>query len=235
MQSLIPIILFILLTFTANAVSPACDPGECLQESVFNDVVQQRLEILSYVFVAVVVIVSSASVWNAIKTEKWKKPLTTILIAVVLSFLVYSVLYYKWTGAETEGIFFCNEKGCFWAAHIHASINIKICGEDYDFLLETGDLAGPHTHKERGKIHFHDKIPVDEKRNLLDTTPLTIKTFTKTTGLQFNSTCLGNYCNGDLCPDESIGKVSMNVNGNEELKYENYVWKEGDIIEIKFR
>jgi len=164
---------------------------------------------------------------------------------VILALIVlmgYSYYYFNTTASETTGIVVCEAGECFWAAHIHSLLYIDICGEQIDIGLEEGLLEGTHTHKEKNKLHFHERLTVDpETREVTDFTPLEIETVLNDFGIETSDGCIAGKCIGDMC-NGNLGrwrfsfKGSTKVLNNEEVEFwQDYTWKEKDIITISFK
>ena len=95
-------------------------------------------------------------------------------------------------------------------------------------------MCNKRTHKERRKLHFHERLPVDaETKEVTDYTSLTLGPYLESIDIPFTSECISETCNGDLC-DGEVGSLSFIVNGESNSEYENFAWDEGDIIEITF-
>ena len=52
--------------------------------------------------------------------------------------------------------------------------------------------------------------------------------------LTMTQECVGDYCNGDACPDGTIGTFTATANGESIENIAEYVWEDGDTIQIKF-
>ena len=160
------------------------------------------------------------------------------LIVLIIIGLAYSVYFYKASVEESgENFVVCqSEDNCIVALHVHAELNINICGKELDLPLEAGDKAGTHTHKERNLLHFEEKLKYDNKTSsILETEPIKLKSFFQYKGvnIKFSRECIANNCNGDLCNSKS-GKLKFSVNGVENEEFENYVWRDKDRILIVF-
>ncbi|MBI1969159.1 hypothetical protein HYS48_00565 [Candidatus Woesearchaeota archaeon] len=167
--------------------------------------------------------------------EKIKGSIIWVVSLAVVLVLAYSVYYVKITGAEKEGLIVCEGEQCFWAAHIHAEMEVTVCGENIRFEKEEGNLGEAHTHKEEALIHWHDKVPIDPNtKEILDKKPLMLGAFFEQMEYPFDHGCIGEYCNGDACPEGNIGTLQMWVNGIENDEFEQFVWKDGDQIKIIF-
>jgi hypothetical protein len=171
------------------------------------------------------------------KKVKEKKGTQIVWYVVVLGLVIlisYSFYYFKITSTEDEGIVVCDEGKCFWASHLHAQINIVVCGEEVKLPLESGLLSATHTHKKLNQLHFHERLPVDPAtEKVTDFAPLLLGNFFDYLDLRFTSECFGENCNGEVCGNIP-GSLSMEVNGKPNTEFREYTWKEGDEIVIRF-
>jgi len=198
-------------------------------------------QILDNFLIIVVVTTIITVILTAIYYLRSKKPKISSIITswVALSILIglaYSVVYYLESGVREQGLIICEESGeCSLAIHIHADVEGSTCGEELKLPLQKGDpLTEPHTHNERNKIHWEGKLKVDkDTKEVTDKTPLKLGTFMDVMGVRFNDKCLGDKCNDDLCNGKE-GKLTMLVNGIPNDEYRNYIWKDGDVINLKF-
>jgi hypothetical protein len=164
-----------------------------------------------------------------------KRAIIAILVLAVIAFFTYSVLQYKKTGADTQGLITCAEGSCYWTAHIHSFVRIQLCGKEISLPKLTGGLSGIHTHTEENILHWHDKIPVDpQTRQLQDTSVLHIGHALQTLSIPFAKDQLMEEKNGDLCPDEKAGTLKFFVDGVPISPDPAYVWSDGQIIDILF-
>lgn len=167
------------------------------------------------------------------------KILIYLVILVIIVFLIYSYFSYKKSLGTEEGETFviCDQQqNCVIALHGHAEVDIKVCGEEVDLHLETGDLSSTHTHKERNLIHIHERLKYDNStQTILQTEPITMKSFFNhlDVSIRFNSNCIADKCNGDLC-NGNPGTLKFYINDIENNEYENYIWKDHDKIKIIF-
>lgn len=157
---------------------------------------------------------------------------------IIAIFLIYSVIKYKKSiGEKSETFVVCDKNNkCIIALHIHAEMEIKICGKEIKLPLESGDLRRTHTHKERNLLHFEERLKYDnEKKQIIEKEPITLKDFfnNKEINIKFNSTCIADKCNNDPC-GTAPEKVKFYVNDYSNNDFENYVWKDGDKINIIF-
>ncbi len=173
-------------------------------------------------------------IWEKDK-KKWYVWAGYILALIILGYVGYSVYYYLSNVEEIEEFNVCYEDKCIRSYHIHADIHIDLCGERVLLPLEHGPLEGPHTHKERNYIHFHERLPYDPTTGqILDTLPLELGTFMNEMDIMFNDRCISKYCNGNPCPDGKPGTVRMFVNGQPNTEFDQYIWKDKDEIQITF-
>ena len=148
----------------------------------------------------------------------------SVVILAIVTLLSYSVYVYYASDAES-GIIICNDEGeCNIAMHIHADIDVEVCGEKINFPLESGDLAGQHTHKERNLMHWHSITAVNPvTKEVLNPEEFYVQEFLNQ--MEFE---LPKDCNGE--PAEL--QVFVNNGGREELL--EYPWKDRDKIRIIF-
>ncbi len=161
-----------------------------------------------------------------------KPVLTGLVLGAVFIGLGYSVAYFYQAGGE-RGYVVCDDGACEIAVHWHAELELSTCGERYLLPKEAGSLDEQHTHKEPNRLHFHSLTKATEDGELLEPERLTAGGLFKQLNMPFNSECFKDKCNGDLCNGQP-GKVTMSVNGVPNTEFENYVWKDGDVIRIAF-
>ncbi len=175
------------------------------------------------------------------RKDIWKKKRSPWLwigyavVVIILGYIAYSVYYYLSTAEKVEEFEVCYADKCIKTFHIHADISIELCGKKVSLPLEHGPLEGPHTHKERNKLHFHERLPYDPATGrIMETKPLQLGTFMNEFDIRFNDNCIGEYCNGMECLPGSPGNVRMFVNEQPNTEFNQYVWKDGDKIKITF-
>lgn len=163
--------------------------------------------------------------------KKFRKKILLALILASVILLVatgfYSYRRFKESGFEEEGFVVCNKEDvCEKSVHIHATLNVSICGENKNLPKETGRLNRVHTHKEQNLLHFHERLRVSpQTQELINPEPLTIKAAIREI-LKIELP--------DQCPDGKPGKLKLTVNGEPQGKIPDYVWKDGDKIELTF-
>lgn len=168
------------------------------------------------------------------KTKALKPTLVLLVIGLISLGLLYSVSVYYKEGVE-GGIIVCQTPDdCAISMHIHADIEVSVCGEEHIFGFEVGDLSKSHTHKERNKIHWHDLEKVNvETHEIIDSYELTVGAFFEQMGEKFTSECLLDKCVPDSC-NGSPGKITMTVNDVPNTELEKYIWSDGDKIVVKY-
>lgn len=172
-------------------------------------------------------------IWQ--KKRKWPVYLGYALAIIILAYIGYSVYYYLSTAEKVEEYEVCGPGKCIKTFHVHADIKFDLCGNNINLQLEKGPLEGPHTHKERNMIHFHERLPYDlATGKLLEVAPLRLGAFMNAMDMRFNERCIAEYCNGDLCPDGKAGTVRMFVNKQPNTEFDQYVWNDKDEILITF-
>ncbi|MBI4149530.1 hypothetical protein HY491_03720 [Candidatus Woesearchaeota archaeon] len=220
--------IFLIFLFLLPAILASEDEG-----SAADDVINQRLSRAQGISIAV----ATAAIIVLFAVGKKKLTATKLFYAAAIAILLligYSYYYFTLTASAEEGIMVCESGQCFWAAHIHSQLRVEICGEEVDMGLEEGELAETHTHKERGQLHFHERLPVDpETKQVTDFSPLQLSVFFEGMGMQLTSECIGEWCNGDLCTGVP-GRLSMTVNEVPSTSFGGYTWQDGDVIDITF-
>lgn len=156
--------------------------------------------------------------------KRVKLIIRSAVILAIVALLSYSVYFYYASDAES-GIISCNDEGeCNIAMHIHADINVEVCGKKINFQLEKGDLSGQHTHKERNLMHFHDVTSIDPETNeLLSPEDFIIKEFLNQMEFEFPEDC-----------NEEPAELQIFVNNMEREELLEYSWKDDDKVKIIF-
>ncbi len=177
------------------------------------------------------------------KTSGSKKYFLVLITILVVGVLGYGLYSYYTSGAKEQGIIVCNPQNpdeCYWQAHIHTFVIQEVCGESKAFPKEHGELEEDHTHEETNIIHWHDRIMIEKQTGeLVDISALTLGAYFDSVGVTLSDTCLYDKCNGDTCPDGSVGTVRMFVKHKDggweqSMKFDDYVWDYGDLIHISF-
>ena len=209
------------------------EPGD--ETSVAEQVIQEKLQRGMSISVAIGIILALVILLLAVKLAlRLVKVIMYLAVIAVLILVGYSFYYFNLTSSESTGITVCEGNECFWAAHIHAELQVLVCGEELYLPLESGDLSATHIHKERNQLHFHERLPVDpETKEVTDFSPLRLGVFFEKTTIPFTPDCIGDHCNGDLC-NGIPGTLTMTVDGQPNTEFQDYIWKEGDTIIIKF-
>jgi len=108
--------------------------------------------------------------------------------------------------------------------HWHPTLLISIKGKQQEIPKDIGIGATHqpiHTHDANGTLHM-------EMNGLITKEQTKLGNFFRIWGKEFNSSCIFDKCNG------REGKVRFFVNGQESNKFENYLMKDKDKIEIKY-
>ena len=167
------------------------------------------------------------------KSKKNKNKLLQLLILILViagvGFLAYSGFAYEGSQEEQEGFFICNDEGteCELSQHIHADIEVNVCGEDIVFLRETGRTDEMHTHKEKNYMHWHARLKVDpETREPLgsDKSRTTIQAF-------FNQV---EFTLPESCTNNPNPELTVTVNEQEVPEGLDYTWFDGDNIVVDY-
>lgn len=111
--------------------------------------------------------------------------------------------------------------------HWHPKLSILIYGQKQELTeaIGLGAVHQPlHTHAE----DYKDGVVHMEMQGVVTKDDTRLGNFFKIWGKVFSSTQIFDKTNGDK------GTVKMTVNGQENLEFENYQMKDGDIIEIRF-
>lgn len=154
-------------------------------------------------------------------SKKIKNFLIILLVSVaILGFFWLAKFFGSGERAQSEKpLIIClpqnvsaEQQKCNWTAHIHATVEIFMKGEEVSLGFEQGNLDGAHTHAEPNKIHWHGLIPVDPKT----------KVVTDWSSLEVSKLALGGR--------EGTPKFIVNSKQVEP----SYTWQDGDVIEIRY-
>jgi len=154
------------------------------------------------------------------KNKKYKKKnkssaLTIIIIIAIV--LVGGWFLFRGRGSS-EPIEIISKNGIHW----HSRISIRVKGENIPIPANIG-ISGVHnpihTHDADGVVHLEFSGIVADRN-------LRLKEFFRVWGKKFNKECIFDNCNGPG------GQVKMLVNGEPNAEFENYIMKDGDVIEI---
>lgn len=157
-----------------------------------------------------------------------KNALLGLSLITLLAGGIYSYNIYKNSKIETTGLTVCNDQDvCEKSMHIHTKVDVTVCGKPTSLFKETGNLADTHTHKEDDLLHWHDKVKVDKDGN--------------TTGGEEDRkirSIIDLYLKDNLprsCTTKGpTGKFKLTVNNIVVEDVENYVWKDGDKLELTY-
>lgn len=117
------------------------------------------------------------------------------------------------------------------SVHWHADVAISTCDHDRDDLLRLGSQQGHvggtvlHTHGD-GKIHVEGLVSKPDQ--------ISLGKFFDAVKLTFDRDRLLDYgTSGKTCGNET-GSVKMTVNGEPNEAYREYVFTDGDRIELRY-
>lgn len=108
--------------------------------------------------------------------------------------------------------------------HWHPALEIRVKGERVEIPAGVGlgaRHADIHTHEVNDRLHYEMNRPVRRQ-------DLRLGRFFEIWGKRFDSQCILEDCNG------SDGTVKMLVNGQPNSEFENYLVRDGDVVEITF-
>jgi hypothetical protein len=153
----------------------------------------------------------------------------TLIVIGGVGFLAYSGYKFQTSEQEEEGFFVCNTEGteCELSQHIHADIEVNVCGENVEFGREKGRTDEMHTHKEKNYMHWHARLKVDPETR-------------EPTGTQKDRTTLQAFLTQmefefpDSCPNNSEPTLSVFVNEEPNTQGLNYTWVDGDDVVIDY-
>ncbi|MDO8572177.1 MAG: hypothetical protein Q7S11_00205 [bacterium] len=159
-----------------------------------------------------------------IRRKDFKKTMNVIVPSLATFAILGGIIWVYVQSGTTESAS-GNEVISRSGIHRHPHLNIIIKGEAVPIPAGIG-LSGAvhnpiHTHDPDGVIHLEFEGRVTEQ----DTT---LKKFFDAWGKDFSKDSLLGYGAG------TEGNVTMSVNGKENLEFENYHMKDGDIVELKF-
>ncbi len=150
-----------------------------------------------------------------------------IIVVGVLGFLFYAAREYQKSEEDVVGFFVCNEEGtvCENSQHIHADIEMNVCGQDIVFEREKGRTDLQHTHKEKNYIHWHSVLRVDPQTRIpLDPKPLYLSSFLEQMDFTLPTTC----------PTNDSPVLEVLVNGTLSADGLESLWSDGDKISIQY-
>lgn len=148
-----------------------------------------------------------------------------IATIIVVGLLAYSTYAFKNSTYEQEGFITCDTEGayCEESKHIHADIEVSLCGEEIQFPKKKGHTDKQHTHKERNKIHWHARIPVDpQAHTYVDPAPRQLARFFEQMELSLPTSC----------PTNATPTTTVTVNDKNTEEGLDYVWQDGDVIHV---
>jgi len=157
------------------------------------------------------------------------KKLLTLLVLIGIGFVGWygysAYSQYKDSDYEVQGFLVCNPDKtiCENSQHIHAYIEVNVCGKEVKFEKEKGRVDMQHTHKELNRIHWHARERVDPiTLEPLDSKPRQLLSFLEQMEFEIPSSC-----------DGKSTYSSLYVNGEFEQDGITYIWKDGDVLKLE--
>ncbi len=149
-----------------------------------------------------------------------KQKILSIFLWVVFIAAVSWLVFWVATLPKIPQGEFLSKNGLHW----HATLNIKIKGEDVAIPAGIG-LGAVHN-----PIHTHDPDDVVhlEFDGIVKKEDVALKNFFKVWGKDFSKESILGNKTGDG------GTVKMFINGKENTEFENYLMQDGDKIEIVY-
>lgn len=151
-----------------------------------------------------------------------------IVVLLIAVGLWYSVTQYQSSDEEQTGFLVCNKENtiCENSQHIHADIDVQVCGKEIEFGKEKGRTDKQHTHKEKNKIHWHARMRVDPvTKQPLDPTLISVQSFLDQMAYSFPTSCPNN-------PSPTMKVTINNVQRPEGLQAH---WVDGDKIHVIYQ
>ncbi|MBI3289977.1 hypothetical protein HYZ78_01115 [Candidatus Microgenomates bacterium] len=141
-----------------------------------------------------------------------------VLIAVLAFFLIAGRFGGGEKGVESEKpITTCQADKCFYTAHLHFNLEVFTSGQKQKLPFEKGDLEVSHTHAEEDLIHWHATLPVDpQTQQVTDWSALKLKVILDEFGINYQDK-----------------KVTVLVNGQERTEGLEYIWQDGNKMEVR--
>ncbi len=115
------------------------------------------------------------------------------------------------------------------SVHWHADFDVFLCGERLDF----SSLGGANTHVGSPLLHTHGDHKVHIEGAVSRAEDISIGNFFTAIGHKLSSNSFDDYTNeNDRCGGDN--SVVLLVNGEENPEFENYILKDGDVIEVRY-
>ncbi len=113
--------------------------------------------------------------------------------------------------------------------HWHATPTLVICGEN---VALPKPASGQHFGS--NLLHLHDDSLFHIEGSVSSPSQITLGAMMSSIGRNFSQEVILDKKNGDMCPDGKPRKVSLLINGVENMQYENYIIRDGDKIKMAF-
>src|SRR3989338_8426863 len=154
-----------------------------------------------------------------------KKILWCGLAAIFLTLMIWGIVSIaRQGGSYSQG-----------QVHWHADLVLTVCGKNVPLPKP---VAGTKVHGElfigTPFLHLHNEPQIHVEGAIKDAREITLGKFMDIIGLKFTSTEFMDKKNGDACPDGSLGKVKLLVNGKENEELDTKVIIDKEKYEILF-
>jgi len=164
----------------------------------------------------------TASKDKRVQSKKNKNYALTGLAVIVLGAIVFYFLTSE--GSYTKG-----------SVHWHSEISIELCGTDEPLPRP---VAGQEVHGQSfvgtTLLHLHSEPKIHMEGVVIKKEDITLSEFADAVGITFTKTSLMDKTNGELCPDGTVGKVKLFVNGKESNELDDKVLVDGQKIKLYF-
>lgn len=144
--------------------------------------------------------------------------LVFVLIIILALFYVVSRFGGGERGVESEKLITtCQGDKCFYTAHLHFNLEVFLNGQKQKLPFEKGNLENSHTHAQENLIHWHATLPADpQTQQVTDWSLLKLKAVLDEFGINYQDK-----------------EVIVLINGEEENEGLEYIWQEGDKVEVR--
>jgi len=128
-----------------------------------------------------------------------------------------------------------DEQTCLYTTHAHLYITVRIFGRERTLPFERGGLENPHTHAQKNKLHWHALVEVDPRTRKAPEDAFTLGGAFDNLGIYFATDGIFERRTGEANPNTGTPSgMTMAVNGEKNGEFGEYVWNDGDRIEIIF-
>lgn len=159
---------------------------------------------------------------RTLKKQNILKIICFSLIVVIIFIALAFLLWNSYTNDQTTFEKQCVRHGPK-GIHIHPNLKIVIDGINQEIPKNIGIksffcMRPIHTHDNSGLLHIESKIVRD----------FTLGNFFTIWNKPFTKSCIFDYCTDQ-------GRLKMEVNGEENREFENYILRDKDQIRIEYK